>query len=220
MKNFLNLTKTLFFFLIAFTSFTSVAQRSVPAAYQGAYNQMMSNQTMNFAMQQNMRNNFTYGFNYATNLKYKFKVTFKDGSVKEVKSKIYPDTVKHANYLLFEDKTLPKTDSNRHQKIYAKQTLNISRSSFNDAEITGIATDSCWLFKVVSGKINAYSYLSETDMVEDFTLVGFQVGDKGNIQKLVPATLEPVIKTDEKAYKAFLKKDYYRAIEKYNRDNK
>ena len=105
MKNFLNLTKAFFFFLIAFTSFNALAQRSVPAAYQGAYNQMMSNQSMNFAMQQNMRNNFTYGFNYATNLKYKFKVTFKDGSVKEVKSKIYPDTVKRANYLLFEDKT-------------------------------------------------------------------------------------------------------------------
>ncbi len=157
MKNFLNLTKAFIFFLIALTSFNAFAQRSVPAAYQGDYNRMMSNQTMNFAMQQSMRNNFTYGFNYATNLKYKFKVTFKDGSVKEVKSKIYPDTVKHANYLLFEDKTLPKTDSNRRQKIYAKQTLNISRSGFGDAEITGIATDSCWRFQVVSGKINAYS---------------------------------------------------------------
>ncbi len=57
-------------------------------------------------------------------------------------------------------------------------------------------------------------------MVEDFTLVGFQVGDNGNIQKLIPETLEPFIKYDEKAHKAFLKKDYYKAIEKYNRDSK
>ncbi|MGZ3926110.1 MAG: hypothetical protein ACXVJG_04075, partial [Mucilaginibacter sp.] len=100
------------------------------------------------------------------------------------------------------------------------QTLSISRPLFEEKLLTGIATDSCWLFKVVTGKINAYSYLSEIDMVDGFTLVGFQTGDNPNIQKLTPEALEPIIKNDEKAYKAFLKKDYYKAIEKFNKDNK
>ncbi|MGZ3752958.1 MAG: hypothetical protein ACXVA2_03080 [Mucilaginibacter sp.] len=220
MKKSLNPFRTFMSLLVLLTSLNVKAQRGVPAAYAGDYNRMMSNNTMNLAMQQNMRNNFTYGFNYAQNNKYKFTVKLKDGTVKEVKSKIYPDTVKHANYLLFEDKSLPKSDSNRHQKIYANQTLSISRPLFEEKLLTGIATDSCWLFKVVTGKINAYSYLSEIDMVDGFTLVGFQTGDNANIQKLTPEALEPIIKNDEKAYKAFLKKDYYKAIEKFNKDNK
>jgi hypothetical protein len=71
------------------------------------------------------------------------------------------------------------------------------------------------LFNVIKGKISAYSFLSETSGVNSFYLWQLQI-DGGAMQQFDPQLLEPLVKNDAKAYKAFLKKDYYKAILLYN----
>lgn len=163
-----------------------------------------------------------YSSNTVVNDTYDFKVYLKDGTVKQVKSEIYPDTAAHSNYLLLVDKSFSRKDPKREQKIYANQTLKITRmasispsENAKPVEIAGNATDSCWLFQVVHGKISAYSYLSETVYVQDFTVIAFQP-ENGKILSLTPELLEPLIKTDEKAYRKFMRKKYYAAILKFN----
>ncbi len=215
----LYVTITLVSFLVFFTSKTW-AQGGVPPAYRGDYNRMMSNITMNNMMDMNrmMNRNWYYGFDYLTNDKYNYQVTMKDNSVLEVKSILYADTVKHKSYLIYVNKSLKKGDPNREKRIYADQTLKISREQFgvkNTYNVYGVATDSCWLFNVVKGKINAYSHLSEVDYLNSFYLRAFQIGD-GPIKKIDSAALSSVIQDNPKAMKAFLKKDYYKAIVRYN----
>jgi len=43
-------------------------------------------------------------------------------------------------------------------KIKPSDTKEISRYTYSGLKITGIAADSCWLFKVENGRINSYSY--------------------------------------------------------------
>ena len=80
-----------------------------------------------------------------------------------------------------------------------------------------MANDSCWFFKVLEGKINAFSPLSETEYIDSFYLRAYQLNN-GPVQKLDSASLAPIIAKSPKALKAFKKKDYYKAIEKYNSD--
>jgi hypothetical protein len=215
MKKFYSLLVILITLLVSKSSF---AQRSVPAAYVGDYNRMMSNNARNFAnmnmrMMMNMNMNRVYG--YINNQKYKFKVLMKDSAVKEVKSKIYMDTVLHKSYLTYEDKTI-KDKKLREKRIYSNQTVCITRDDFGNA-VTGMANDSCWFFKVISGKINAYSPLSEKYEIDSFYLRAYQLGD-GAVVKLDSASLAPIIAKSPKALKAFQKKDYLKAIIKYNSD--
>ncbi|MEO3403464.1 hypothetical protein AAFN85_06155 [Mucilaginibacter sp. CAU 1740] len=160
------------------------------------------------------------------NPKYTFTVTMADGTTKEVSSKIYADTAVHKNYLLFVDKTLAKKDSNRNQKIYPQQTKTISRvlSPYEDAKVPannfkGIAKDSCWMFKVVKGQISAYSLLSEEDGVDfdQSTLVGIQLNN-GEIIKFNEANLKAMVGNDADALEKIQKKDYIKAIKKYNKN--
>jgi len=195
-------------------SFKSLAQAGVPVSLRPDFNRMgqMSN-TINMAQMMNQR--WYYGMDYQINKEYKFKVMMKDSSVKEIKSKIYVDTTTHKSYLMFIDKSVVNiSDPQRYKKVYCNQTLSITRSE-GIINFTGNATDSCWLFRVLRGKINAYSPLSEIENIDSSYLRAFQVGN-GSIQKLDSAALAPVIKDDDKAYKAFMKKDFYKAIRKYD----
>jgi len=185
-------------------------------SYMAAANRMVSQQMMNMSMTQMMNMNMNNMFKYANNQKYKFKVVMKDSSVLEVKSKIYVDTALHKSYLIYDDKSIQGDKKERQKKIYSTNTRNISRTEAGENYV-GIATDSCWLFKVMSGPINAYSPLSETFNLKSFYLRAFQVGD-GPIQKLDSAGLAPIVMKSPKALKAFQKKDYYKAIDKYNND--
>jgi len=185
----------------------------VPAAYAGSYNRMMSNISRDMSMRM-MNMNFNRNYYYLNNQKYKFKVVLKDSTVLEVKSKIHLDTALHKSYLLFDDKSVKGDKKDRQRKIYSSDTRGISREEAGETR-SGMATDSCWLFKVISGNINAYSPLSESYNIDSFYLRAFQVAD-GPIQKLDSASLAPIVKSNEKAFKAFAKKDYYKAISKYN----
>jgi hypothetical protein len=194
----------------------------VSAQMPAGYNQMMANNSMRFAqqmsMQRMMNQPWYFGSDYLQNSKYTFKVTLKDNSQLDVKSKIYADTATHKSYLIYVNKALKRDDPNRETKIYPEQTLKISRQEVNfrgSYDVNGMPTDSCWLFKVVTGKINMYSHLSETEMLNNMYLRAFQVGD-GPVQKIDSASLVSLIKDSPKAMKAFNKKDYYKAIDKFN----
>ncbi len=184
----------------------------------------MHQQMMNRMLSRNWLNNA----NYLTNEKYYFEVLLKDGTKQVVKSKIHTDTIIHKSYLEYVNKSVSRSDSNRILKIYPYQTLKISRVEIPVAatrfdpkpsyKIEGLAVDSCWRFKIISGKINAYSFLSEQSDLNTFYLNAFQYKNE-EIQSLDPEKLRIIIQSNEKAVKAFNKKDYYNAILKYNNSN-
>jgi len=157
--------------------------------------------------------------------KHTYQVVLRDSSKIEADSKIWDDVVLHKSYILYIDKKYPKSDhEHRERKIYPNETLNISRIGVDsrdyDATLTGIATDSCWMFQVISGSINAYSYLSEqNDMFNPVTIVGIQKGD-GIIHPYNPKNLQQMILGDYDALKDFDNQKYVDAIKKYNRDAK
>jgi hypothetical protein len=165
---------------------------------------------------------WVYNVDYLSNPSYIFKVMMKDSSVLEIDSKIHVDTIKRMSYLVYKNKTLKRSDTNRVKKIYANQTLKISRPNDMDYRmktIEGFATDSCWLFKVIIGKINVYSHLSETINLDNNYIMAIQAGN-GLVQKRDSATLATFIQGNVKAMKALKKKDYYIAIYRFNNDDK
>ncbi|MBD1366679.1 hypothetical protein IDJ77_22900 [Mucilaginibacter sp. ZT4R22] len=189
-------------------------------------NSMLARQNMQFQMQMQMNMNMMRGFynDSRANIKYTFKVTLKDSTSREVKSIIYLDTVLHKNYLVFENKDLPKKDSLRKQKIYADQTANISRKGFGASyepyTMVGIANDSCWLFRAIKGNsINVYSFLSESEdgLLDESTLAAIQQNN-GPIVKLNEENLKAMLADDPDALKYIKDKKYLKAIKTYNKN--
>lgn len=211
--------------LFAFTIQSSRAQYPGMGAFRAQQNKQFVNGQMNMMMQMNMmvlNNNANL-----INSKYSYIVTFKDSSQRVVLSKIFFDTTTKKTYLLLVDKSFSKKDmANREQKIYTDQTINISRiagSAYmkNQVFITGIPNDSCWMFKIVKGAINIYSYLSECEGggggFDPATIVAIQLNE-GSIVKLNQENLNQMVNGDADALEDVVKKKFYKAIKKYNRD--
>ena len=213
-----------YFFIILGCSLATASSIAQPVAFRADLNRMMSRQFMDNQMQLSMMRLNQYYGNLETNVKYNFKVTMKDSSKQEVSSKIYLDTTLHKNYLILENKKLAKSDSLRKRRIYPGQTLNISRDVVGGfyntrSAITGMANDSCWLFKVISGSsINVYSFLSvgEGGDFEPVTVAAIQQNN-GPIVKVNPKSLEAMITGDDDAVKALINKNYLKAIKIYNK---
>jgi hypothetical protein len=111
---------------------------------------------------------------------------------------------------------LPEKDPKRIQKIYPEETSGIIQ--FNDSgNLTGIPTDSCWLFKVISGKISAYSKIPKAKGLKNDMIVASQVGN-GPVDKFYPLVLYPIIKEDQPAKEQWEKAAFINAIKRYNRD--
>lgn len=211
--------------LLAFAVQISRAQYPGMAAFRAQQNKQFVNGQMNMMMQMNMM-----ALNNNANLinsKYSYIVTFKDSSQRVVLSKIFFDTTTKKTYLLLVDRSFSKNDmAHREQKIYTDQTINIARiagSAYmkNQVFITGIASDSCWMFKVIKGTINVYSYLSESEGggggFDPGTIVAIQLKD-GPIVKSNEENLKQMVKGDVDALEDVNKKKLYKAIKKYNRD--
>ncbi len=80
--------------------------------------------------------------------------------------------------------------------------------------LEGIPADSCWLFKIVKGKINGYSPFAEKD---DF-VIAIQKGDEGKIVPLNPSNLIEMVGTDDpKINKLVEKKKLVNAIRTFNK---
>jgi hypothetical protein len=206
-----------FFFqiLLFVTAQTAIAQNMQ------AVTKMLNQQNMQFQMRL-MLMDLSMLNTSDINRKVDFMVTMTDSSQIFVRSKIYSDTVKHQNYLTYVDKKCSRSDSNRNKKIYVGQTLSIACNltklyGAKDNWYKGIAKDSCWMFKAISGNINAYSMLSQPDgsQFNPYTLVAVQKGD-GPIVKLTPDNLTQMVEQDDKALDYIKNKKYYKAIKKYN----
>jgi hypothetical protein len=186
---------------------------------QAVYSKMAlqnANQHMMMMMQMNM--------NWRTNAGDgdEYQVKFKDSTIKKVVSFIYADTILHKNFLVFVDKKYKKSDSaHRYQKIYPEQTLYISTivDYRSNREIYGTPVDSCWKFKPISGAISVYAKYKEMGK-DDFspsTIVGIQLND-GDIVKYNVENLKQMVGQDAHALEEIQKKNYYKAIMKYNRN--
>lgn len=186
-----------------------------------AVNSMLNRQFMNSMMDRNMRMNMA-GLNYYKNYnpKFDFLVTGSDGMVQTVKSKIHIDTALHKYYLEYEDKNLPKSDPQRKVKIYPKETISISRKNgYTGKMLSGMANDSCWLFKVIEGPVTAYAFLSESpESFDESTIVGIQKGENMPILPFLPENLKQMIADDKEAMEQFKSKKYYKALNKYNKN--
>jgi hypothetical protein len=153
------------------------------------------------------------------NPRFNFFVYKKDsGTSLIVNSKINFDTALKKDYLIFKDETMEKSDPNRVLKIFPAETLKISRTDRDGHVIDGIPTDTCWLFRTAIGKITPYSFYAfglNDEMHSQF--LGAIQFSGGPITRFDPSLLETIIQEDKDAYKAFKKKDYYKAILLYNK---
>lgn len=186
----------------------------------------VNKQTMNQQMQMNMQMQMLSLNNAGSyNPNYTYDVTMTDGTMLQVTSRILSDTTLKKTYLLIVDKRFKKSDTtHRFQRIYPFQTKIISRIDDTPGApaITGLPTDSCWMFKIISGAINVYSLLSVEDDEQIFdpsSIVGIQLND-GPIVKYNADNLKPMVGQDTKALELIGDKNLYRAIKRFNRDAK
>jgi len=76
------------------------------------------------------------------------------------------------------------------------------------------------MFKVVTGPISVYSYLSEeadTQYFSTYSFVALQLND-GEIIGFTAENLKKMLSADPDAMKKFLRKNYYNAILKFNKN--
>ena len=145
-------------FLLLFT-FKSLAQNM------GAVNTILNHQHLqqqqwhhNFHMNQisSMRAANSAGL---INRKLYYSVLMNSGVSVMVQSRMEFDKGGRA-YLVLEDKSKKKNDSLRTSRILPNMTKSVSQISANYEEIMkGSPADSCWLFKVLPGAVNVYSFL-------------------------------------------------------------
>src|SRR5689334_18518095 len=113
------------FFMLIGISLTMLHLHAQPAGWQSQVNRVQSRQMMQMQLQRTLHQ--PYGFNYKSeylvNPRYEFFVVLKDSSEIKTKSKIWSDTVRHVNYVVYEDKALPKSDSARARKIIPAETI-------------------------------------------------------------------------------------------------
>ncbi|MDB5022621.1 MAG: hypothetical protein JWP78_376 [Mucilaginibacter sp.] len=231
MKNYLDLAKSSFVILILFFSVNSLAQSGFGAsAFSRMSEQAMTNQMMKRAYVTRYKKfiaenpsllGYLRGYKkYATVLQpYYLRVFFKDSTKFFVTSFLYPDTIKHSCYIVVIDKSKSKNDPTHTQRIYPSQTVGVVMPYQDGGYIYGKATDSCWLFRIIKGKINAYSFAPHPvdGILEPIT--SYQIDDDA-MRNFVPADLGTIVGSDEKAYEAFKDENYELAITLYNQNHK
>lgn len=144
-----------------------------------------------------------------------YSVVLKDSSQMTVLSKMYTDSSGHA-YLIYSEKASPTSNLMVDKKLYCYNTLNITRLKSKTKESAlGMATDSCWLFKVMEGKINVYSILP--DLNYDSRYFRAMQVNNGQIESLNERKLRVLMEGNLRALNVLDKKDYYKAIYRFNK---
>jgi hypothetical protein len=147
--------------------------------------------------------------------KHSFSVVMKDSTELVVDGKIECDSASGAYYLLWTDKKMKRSDSGRIKRIYPAQTNYISRlNGDGQPDFVGFSTDSCWLFPVIAGKLNVYAAIAEEDLTEAYFL--FLRKGEGPIVEFSEENLEEAMTDKEKALVLLKKRQYKKAIAKYN----
>ena len=106
--------------------------------------------------------------------------------------------------------------------VIPSETKSISRIMPNGREWVGIPADTCWLFRISSGKINTYSFL---DRKKPEYTIAIQKGD-GPVVALTVENFLSMLTPDERArwsaYAEFKNKfkTLFEVVEKYNKNKK
>jgi hypothetical protein len=197
--------------LFSFWSSSSTAQSF---NYVAASRSVINNNMMQFQMRQMMMFNlnsmrWNYKDNMFTNNKLTFDLVLNNAETKQFKSKIYIDTIQRKTYLVAVDKSFNKDDPKREQKIYPAdiKSISIARGDYEGTFEPKLTTDSCWMFRVIDGDIKVYS--------NALAIVAIQKND-GPMQPFSLTNLQVMVQDDPKAVKFFEKKNYLKAITKYN----
>lgn len=144
-----------------------------------------------------------------------YSVLLKDSSQMRVLSKIYLDSTGHT-YLLYTTKPSANSNILIDKKLYCYSTSSITRlESREKPAIEGKATDSCWLFKVLEGKMNIYSFVPDLN-TNIFYMKALQIGN-GTIEAFNEQKLRELMTGNSGALSALNKKNFYRAILRYNK---
>ena len=103
--------------------------------------------------------------------------------------------------------------------MHLKQILSLFSINRVKKNLTGAATDSCWLFKIVSGKLSLYSCYPPASYISNDHIIAFQVDDEP-MQNFSPDNLRLVLAGNAKAVDIFDKKNkdnnYIRVVKEFN----
>jgi hypothetical protein len=149
---------------------------------------------------------YNYGVKGPISTKHKFTIELMNDSLFTARTKIN----------IGEGDDFLKVKINKEEKIIKPaETKSISRISELGNKLVGIPADSCWLFKVQSGKINMYSFLAEETLTY---VIAMQIGDGPimPIKKETKEILEPIMNDRPRLLKLLEKEEFIRAIELYN----
>ena len=139
-------------------------------------------------------------------VKYTFTIELDGDSTLTAKTRIDVSEKQHSMQV--------KTEKGK-KTVFPSGTKQIYRLTAEGKMLTGQPADSCWLFKSVSGKINAYSHLAE----EGYTyIIAIQNGDGAPIVPLTRKNLEAMIGTphEPRIMKLIEKGKLAKALEMYN----
>ncbi len=179
--------------------------------YMPAVQQNFMNMQFNNFMMQSM--NFAY--RNAKVEKHSFIVVLPNDSSIYIFGKINSDS--SLQYLRWEDKSVRRKDTARFKRIYPYQTKSIIRTDRNSVQFTGIATDTCWLFKAVAGTINGYSPVADEDLTKGY--IRYIQKNNGPLLELNADNLRDMLQDNDKALNFFKRKKYDKAISVYNKEN-
>lgn len=138
---------------------------------------------------------------------YEFRVVLKNDSIFSSRAKINVKDIKHHTIVI----------KGKKEKIIfsPSETKSVSRVTMEGVKIPGVPTDSCWLFKTYTGKINVYSFLAELGTQY---AIAIQDGTDGMIKPLTKENLLEIIEYDNpKVHELIEKGDLIAAIKLYNK---
>ncbi|GAB2534710.1 hypothetical protein [Rufibacter soli] len=185
---------------------------AVNAAIGQAHMQQMMQMNFNAMMQMSMRHRSAS----LSNPRNLYQIMFKDSTVKETRTQIKFDK-DNRSYIEIEDEAAEKNSPNRLKRIYPSETYSIRRKGPGGALSTaGLPADSCWLFKLVAGEINGYSFLPAPYEVHSGYFKFIQKGN-GPLLKAETKELLPLLEGNEKALKLARKEKLYDALLTFNR---
>jgi len=195
-----------------------------PAQFRSQINQMQMNQQMQFQNQMMMQTLNMRGVK-STLEEYDFVATLRDSTKKEITSAIYTDSITQKRFIVLIDKKYKKSDTNRYKKIYPSETLKLTRvlepkdddNGTPGTYLNGLPNDTCWMFKVISGRINAYSYSCDYSNIRVLPIAGIQLNN-GPIVQFNRENLWQMIISNENAVEYFKNTEYRKAILRYNKD--
>jgi hypothetical protein len=138
---------------------------------------------------------------------HNFTIVLKNDSIVTVKNLIHVE--KDLDYITVKRR-------NKRIKIYPADTKELFWTQEETGKkVTGVPTDSCWLFKTAEGRINAYSPKAE---LGNSLIVAIQKGEDSPIIPITKDILMKMVEGNERAM-FYVKVDWFdRAIDEFNRD--